>query len=289
MLRTFTRALLVAVAVAPVAACSKSIETGPTTPGLEPVMLDPETEAKKAKEAAYRKHLDLGTKAVAAGDLDSATDSLKRALTKKPDGAEAHLHLARIYLAKKDDAAAAKEFDEAARGTPQLVDAYMERAAFSERLGKLDDAVADYRKVIALDTDRKATAQAYWLRGGIQDRQGNRSGYRFDRNQAIEREPEYQKQVTGGDLYIVNKSEVIISLRIDKLVKPDGTERTLPPNVRFTVRGDSSDYAVYKNEVLTARSVRASIINLGGTKEVSATYKGGMSLELVIREDDVPK
>jgi tetratricopeptide (TPR) repeat protein len=290
MLRTFARAFLVAAAVMPLAACSKSVGTPATSPGLEPVIVDPAIKEKRTKESVYQMFLLAGSKAVAAGELDSGIDLLNRALTEKPDGAEAHVHLARAYIAKRDDATAGKELDEAVRINAQLVDAYAERAAFYERLGKLDDAVTDYRKVIALDTDRKATALAYWLRGGIRDKQGDRSEFRFFREQAMKLDPDFQKQVTGADLLIANKSEVIVTLRIDQLVKPDGTVRTFPPDVRFKVRGDTSVYATYRNELLMARSVRATIINQGGTREVSASYKSGtMSLELVISEVDVPK
>jgi hypothetical protein len=105
-------------------------------------------------------------------------------------------------------------------------------------------------------------------------------------------EPSYQKQVTGGDLCLVNKTDKVVSLRLDQLVLPDGTERKLSPDVRFKVMGDSDrmpPYAIYKGELLRGRFVRATIINQGGTKQISATYRGGMTLELVITDDDVPQ
>ena len=287
MLRTFVRVALVAAVVMPLAACGKSAEpTAYTPPSLAP---DPEEEAKAAREAAYRQHLDAGTRALAAGELDSAIASLKLAVGEKPRGAEAHLHLGRAYTAKKDDAVAVKAYTEAVLANPQSVEAFMERAAILERTGQLDEAVSDYRKVIAIDTDRQATARAYWLRGGIMDRQGNRSDYRFFREQAIKLEPSFQKQVSSGDVLVANRSEGTVTMRIDQFVNPDGTERKFPPDVRFTVHGDTTAYLTYKGQLLTARSVRFSIVNPAGSREFTATYRSGMTLEIPIHDDDVPK
>jgi tetratricopeptide (TPR) repeat protein len=300
MLRTFVRAALVAALVLPVLACGQQAEPTAPASGLEPLTLDPEQVEKAAKEAEYRKHLDAGTKALAAGETGSALAQLKLALGAKPEGPEAHLQLGRAYAAKKDDAAAVKAYTEAIRtGAPLVdaqleVDAHMERAAIYERLDKLDDAIADYRRVIAIDTDRSATARAYWLRSDILDRQNrqkNRADFRDFREKAIKLDPAYQKQVTAGDVMVSNSSDGTVTLRIDQFVNPDGTERKFPPDVRFNVRDNAPTYLSYRGEILTARSVRYTVFNQAGTKEkeFTATYKSGMTLEIPIFSDDVPK
>jgi tetratricopeptide (TPR) repeat protein len=288
MLHTFVRVVLIAALVAPLAACKKQASSAPA-PGLAPLAPDPEQEAKKSKEATYRVHLANGVAALGLGQYDSALEALNRALGEKPNGAEAHLALARVYMAKNDEDAALKEYAEAANANPQLVEARMERAAIFERHGKLNDAEAEYRQVISAGTDKQVTARAYWLRGAIMDRQGKRGDYRYYCDEAIKLDPTYQKQVNGGDVKIANHAEVIITVRIDLLVEPDGTERTFPPELRFTVRGDTSAFLTYKNQILTARSVKFTIINQDGAKQFTVTYKGGMTLEIPIYEQHVPK
>jgi tetratricopeptide (TPR) repeat protein len=273
----------------PAAACQKPPEPSEDASSIAQLPPDPEYDAKMAKEAAYQSHLAAGTKALEARQYDAAIEHLTHAVVEKPLGPEAHVGLGRAYVAKKEDAAALKAYSAALNGSERGIDALMERAAIYTRLGRLDDAVADYRAVIAIGTDRAVTARAYWLRGGIVDQLGNRAEYREFCERAMELEPSYKAQITGGDILVNNMSDALVALRIDLIVNLDGSERTFPPEVRFTVRGKTSAYLKYKNELLSARSVQYTIVNKAGMKEFTATYKNGMSLEIPIGEDDLPR
>jgi tetratricopeptide (TPR) repeat protein len=239
--------------------------------------------AREAKEAAYRKHLDAGTKALAAGNTDEAVTSLKQALGEKPDGAEAHYQFGRIALAKKDDAEALKALSEAIRFNPDHADAYFERAALHERAGRLNDASFDYRKIIAIEVSPKVTARAYWLRGGVMDRLGKRDDYRFDREQALRLDPDYQTQLTSGDVRVFNHTEDKLTLAFDDFVNADGSIRKFPKGFLFPIPGDNTSYLLDGNKQLVARSVRYTVAsNRGSPRTYTQTYEKGMTFEIHI-------
>jgi tetratricopeptide (TPR) repeat protein len=292
MIRTTIRTAHLAAAVMPLTACGQKApptSPAPDPPGLAPLAPDPEQEAKKAKEAAYREHLEAGTKALAAGEFDAAVGHLKRALAENPGGAEAHLHLGRAHVGRKDDAAAVKAYTDAVRSGDNYVEAYMERATALERLGRADEAEADYRRVIAIDTDRKLTARAYWQRSEIADRRGDRAQYREFREEAMKLDVAYAARVTGGDVLLRNRSEGTVVVRLDQIVSPEGKAYTPPEKTEFKLHGDNSAYLSLGEQLLTARSVRYTVITGAGTKPGTATYKSGMTLEIAIYNDDVPK
>ena len=108
MLRTLVRVALAAALVTPSAACGTREPAAPASVAPDVPVPDPAEVAKAAKEAAYRKHLDDGTKALAAGDPDAALSHLKQAVGEKSDGADAHYQLGLVFVAKNDNLTALK-------------------------------------------------------------------------------------------------------------------------------------------------------------------------------------
>jgi tetratricopeptide (TPR) repeat protein len=283
MLRTLVRVALGAALVAPLAACGKREAAAPAS--VVPDVPDP---AEAAKEAAYRKHLDDGTKALAYGDTDAAVTHLKQAVSDKPGAADAHFQFGRALVAKKDDAEALKALTEAVRLDPRLADAYLERAAIHDRAGRLADAGYDYYRVIDIDSDRKTTARAYWLRSSIADRQGKRDTFLYDREQAMRLDPEYQKLVTAGDVRVFNHTDVKLKLTFERFVNPDGSPRKFPPGFHYVIPDDYTRYLLYDDRHMPARSVRYTITTSFGSRTYERAYEKGTALEIHIYDPDVP-
>ena len=292
MLRTFVRMMLAVVVIAPLTACGKSEPDA--TASLLPVGPDVieedrlAKEAQAAKEVAYRKSLEDGTKALAAGNIEAAVTHLKRAAEENPTAGEPHYQIARAHLTKKDDDAALKELTEAVRLDPRHVSAYMERAALYERTGMINDAGYDYYRVIDIEPDRKTTARAYWLRSSISDRLGKREIFRHDRERAMELDPEYRKQVTAGDVRVHNHTETKLKLEFEEFVNPDGSRRTIRPGSYYTIPNDNTLFLFDGDRCMPARSVRVKITTNFGSKTFEQSYTKGTTLDIHVYESELP-
>ena len=289
MLRTLVRVALAAALVAPLTACGTREPAAPTSVAPDVPVPDPAEVANAAKEAAYQKHLDAGTKALAAGDPDAALSHLNHAASVDPVAADAHFQLGRAFVAKKDDAAALKALGEAIRLNSQHADAYLERAAIHDRAGRLNDASYDYRQVIAVERDPKTTARAYWLRGDVMDRLGKRADYRYDRDKAMTLDPEYQKLVTAGDVRVFNHTDLKLTIAFDRFVNPDGSLRTFPPGFTYTIPDDNTAFLLDGNRHMPARSVRFTLTTGVGSKTFEQAYEKGTALEIHLYVTDLPK
>ncbi|CAN0336537.1 unnamed protein product [Phaeothamnion confervicola] len=292
MLRTLVRMVLAAVVIGPLTACGKSEpDAAASVLPEKPDAAEEERlarEAQAAKEAAYRKALDEGTKALAAGDAEAAVTHLKRAAAENPAAGEPHFQIARAHLAKKDDEAALKALTEAVRLNPRHVAAYMERAALYERAGQLTDAGYDYYRVIDLELDRKTTARAFWLRSSINDRQGKRDLYRHDRDRAMELDPEYRKLVTAGDVRVFNHTETNLKLEFEQFVNPDGSLRTFRPGSHYTILNDNTRFLLDGDRPMPARFVRFKITTNFGSKTYEQSYTKGTTLDIHIYDSELP-
>jgi len=292
MLRTLVRMTLAAVVIVPLTACGKS-EPDATASVLpeKPDVVEEDRlakEAQAAKEAAYNKYLDEGTKALAAGDTDAAVGHLKRAAGEMPTAGEPHYQIARAHLAKKDDDAALKALTEAVRLDPRHARAYMERAALYERAGLINDAGYDYYRVIDIEPDRKTTARAFWLRSSISDRQGKRNDFRHDRERAMELDPEYRKLVTAGDVRVFNHTEVKLKLEFEEFVNPDGSRRTFRAGSYYTIPDDNTRFLLDGDRCMPARFVRFKITTNFGSKSYEQSYTKGTTLDVHVYDSDLP-
>jgi tetratricopeptide (TPR) repeat protein len=284
MLRLLVRLALAALA-APLSACTRPAEPPPAAPAPAP---DPEEEAAAARAAAYRTHLDAGTRALAAGDPDAAVTHLNRAVGTDPAGADAHFQLGRALVAQKDDAAALKALGEALRLNPQNADAFLERAAVHDRAGRLADASYDYRQAAGVERDPKTTARAYWLRSSVADRLGDRADFRRDRDKALALDADYQKLLTAGDVLVFNHTELKLRVALERLVTADGTERTFPAPIEFALPEDRSAFLLDGDRPFVARSVRFTVKTDVGTRTFEQTYQKGTALEVHIYRPDLP-
>ena len=102
-----------------------------------------------ATAEAYRLSLD-GLRHFEKGDLASAESLLGRSLVLNPRDPAARYRLARVLLARKDDAAALDHFERAIRGArdapaPIAASSYYEAARLHERLTHRDKAIEYYR------------------------------------------------------------------------------------------------------------------------------------------------
>ncbi len=110
-----------------------------------------------------------GTRALAAGNLDAASESFHRAIEKDPRRGDAYLALARIYLADQNWGLAANALREAARLDPGLrreSDALLEDALYQSalnelRLGDKRAAIAAFRELYQKSPDYPNLREAY--------------------------------------------------------------------------------------------------------------------------------
>lgn len=104
-------------------------------------------------------------------DYDRAEADDRRALALRPDSSEAHFGLGLCHVARERWAEAEKEFTKAiesgyARG-------HMNRGAARVRLGRLEDALADFERAAATETDlerkRRAEENARTVRKALKE------------------------------------------------------------------------------------------------------------------------
>lgn len=288
MFRALIRVSFVAF-VAPLAACAQREPAVPASVVPDAPVPDPAEEARAAKEAAYRKHLDNGTKALAAGETDTAISHLKQALSENPNGADAYFQLGQAFVAKKNDAEALKAFSEAIRLNSQHANAHLERAVLHDRAGRLNDARSDYGQVIAIDRDSKTTARAHWLRGDVMDRLGKREDYRYDRDQAMRLDSAYRKLVTSGDVRVYNHTDKKVTITFEKFVNPDGTLRSFPPGFHFMILDDQSAFLLDGTRHMPAKFVRFTLSTEIVSNSFEQAYEKGMTLDIHIFEPDLHK
>ncbi len=109
---------------------------------------------RKAVET-YRNYPDalygLGRMALRLGRLDEAEDSLREALTLKPELHQAHTELGSVHYRRGDFNKAALEYKDALKYDPQDVVALYNLGNAYRNLDKPKDALEQYEKVLALD------------------------------------------------------------------------------------------------------------------------------------------
>jgi protein O-GlcNAc transferase len=105
------------------------------------------------------------------GQNVSAAAVLRRILELRPDHWESSNALAAIALESDDAETAIQLYDAAIARSPDRAEPYYKRANASNRLGRVDLALADYDRAIALDP---AHARALCNRGAVLDRIGRR-------------------------------------------------------------------------------------------------------------------
>jgi aspartyl/asparaginyl beta-hydroxylase (cupin superfamily)/Tfp pilus assembly protein PilF len=90
----------------------------------------------------------LGAQALARGEVTQARGLLERAVRGTPKLAIAHAHLARVFRALDDDAAALRELDAALKIEPGAYGVHFEKAAIYERQGREKDQALAYASAL---------------------------------------------------------------------------------------------------------------------------------------------
>ena len=102
----------------------------------------------------------LGTVMAHKGDAVRAAKAYDKALALNPEYTYAYLGRAALRLAHGNSEAAFKDFGEAVRVGPRDYSAWFNRAEAYWRLGRRDEALADYRKVLSSNLDDARFAMA---------------------------------------------------------------------------------------------------------------------------------
>ena len=121
-------------------------------------------------------------------DPEDALAAYAEAIRLKPDYAEAYNNRGAVKdaLGRHDDAIA--DYDEAIRLKPDYAEAYNNRGAVKDALGRHDDAIADYDEAIRLKPDY---AEAYANRGNVKTALGRHDDAIADQDEAIRLKPDY--------------------------------------------------------------------------------------------------
>jgi TolB-like protein/class 3 adenylate cyclase/tetratricopeptide (TPR) repeat protein len=119
---------------------------------------------------AYATEAELGWVPVAEG-VPRARDAVARALALEPDLAEGHAQMGWIQMTYDCDWHAAEaSFQRALELAPGNADALIAAGAMALTLGRLDEAIARYRQVVAQDPLRASGYQTLGLALGASDR-----------------------------------------------------------------------------------------------------------------------
>ena len=90
-------------------------------------------------------HYSVGTRAMNAGDLDSAVEHLRRAVEMRPDHTDARNHLGITYTKLGRLTLAAECFERAVRDNPDFLTARINYGRLLAALGRLDEAMTQFR------------------------------------------------------------------------------------------------------------------------------------------------
>jgi Flp pilus assembly protein TadD len=121
-------------------------------PGYETIANDPLRDTDLARRETAR-----GVALLDAGDLAGAEAALKAALAADRTWGPAHNNLGKVYFQQSDRQSnlylAAREFDFAMKLMPNQPEPPNNLGMVFERVGKLDDAVEQYGKAVAVEPD----------------------------------------------------------------------------------------------------------------------------------------
>jgi lipoprotein NlpI len=118
--------------------------------------------AAGARDEGAPELLKQARAALAAGDKDKALALARKAVTIRPDDAEAHFTLAKVFSARHESAEAVAECRKALELDPKGADALHLLGGELFKLGKFEESVAAFDKFLELRPDEKPGC---WQRG----------------------------------------------------------------------------------------------------------------------------
>jgi Tfp pilus assembly protein PilF len=117
------------------------------------------------ERANYRaeRHYFLGTRALNAGDLESALTHLDLAVTLEPDHSDAHNQLGLAHVGRGDYRAALADFERAVEANPRSATARTNLARVHAATGHPDEALRHFRTALAQDPYGSYTRRQFGL------------------------------------------------------------------------------------------------------------------------------
>jgi tetratricopeptide (TPR) repeat protein len=112
-----------------------------------------------------RAYLSLGTAYITAGKYDLAVENLTKASAMMAEP-QVYVNRGAVYVFKKNDEAALKDFNQAIALNPKFVDAYVNRGELFARRKEYQLAAVDFNKALELDPQNPA---GYKMRGRLND------------------------------------------------------------------------------------------------------------------------
>jgi len=137
---------------------------------------------------AARQALQQGLVSIEQKLLEVAMSYFQQAISHYPDFAEAHYHLAEVYVALQQPQAALKHYDQALRINPYYFRAYYDRGRTHAALGNLTQQQTDWQWLLEIEAK---TVDAFLARGSVYREQGQFAAALNDFDQAVHLEPNH--------------------------------------------------------------------------------------------------
>ncbi|PAA55905.1 hypothetical protein BOX15_Mlig000801g2 [Macrostomum lignano] len=112
-----------------------------------------------SSQAEIDKHLELGKKLLAAGQLADALSHYHAAIELDPTNYQSYFRRATVYMAIGKSKPALPDLDKVIELKPDFATAYLQRGGIYLKTGQLSDAKADLRRVLELDPSNAEAAK----------------------------------------------------------------------------------------------------------------------------------
>ena len=133
-------------------------------------------------------YYNMGVALMEKGDLDTAIDSYKKALTIKPDYIDAYMNIASTLKNKGELGAAIKNYKMALKVQPNNADIFYNMGNAQKQMQDLDAAIDSYKKVIKF---KPGSVDAYYNMGVVLVEKGNFDAGIDCYKQALKIKPDY--------------------------------------------------------------------------------------------------
>jgi predicted O-linked N-acetylglucosamine transferase (SPINDLY family) len=166
----------------------------------------------------------LGSIAIKTKNYARAAELLKKAISIKPDFADAHFNFGIALKELKNTDAALHHYEKAIELKPDHANAYLNRGIILREMGRLDDALASYDQFISLKPD---SAPGFNNRGIVLKQQKKIDEALASYNHAICLDPNYADAYNNRAILLrgLNRTdEAMANFEIAASLKPDSAE-----------------------------------------------------------------
>ena len=170
---------------------------------IDMIEIDPEDEKRLATLALCYQHLK---------DFKASEETYKKALTIKPDYAEAHINLGSALTEQGKVEEAIEAYNKALAIKPDYAEAYYNMGVTLQAQGKLEEAIEAYNKALAIKPDN---AEAYNNMGNALQDQGKLEEAIEAYNKALAIKPDYAEAVENSQSIAVQLLPIIANYGYD--------------------------------------------------------------------------